>query len=65
MGLEEAKKRLEEAGRIAVLTGAGISKPSGIPTFRDAEGLWKAFSPWLRLSLRMGAVEGMKALGLL
>lgn len=30
---------------MAVLTGAGISKPSGIPTFRDAEGLWKNFNP--------------------
>ena len=43
--LEEARKRLEEARRVAVLTGAGISKPSGIPTFRDAEGLWKNFNP--------------------
>jgi len=25
---------------IAVLTGAGISKESGIDTFRDADGLW-------------------------
>ncbi|GAA6734078.1 NAD-dependent deacylase [Thermus oshimai] len=45
MGLEEARRRLREARRVAVLTGAGISKPSGIPTFRDAEGLWKAFNP--------------------
>ena len=30
---------------MAVLTGAGISKPSGIPTFREAEGLWKSFNP--------------------
>jgi NAD-dependent deacetylase len=44
-GLEEARKRLEEARKVAVLTGAGISKPSGIPTFRDAEGLWKEFNP--------------------
>ena len=26
--------------RIVVLTGAGISAESGVPTFRDAEGLW-------------------------
>ncbi len=43
--LQEARKRLEGAGKVAVLTGAGISKPSGIPTFRDAEGLWKNFNP--------------------
>ena len=28
---------------IVVLTGAGISKESGIPTFRDAGGLWHNF----------------------
>lgn len=33
-------------GRLAVLTGAGVSKESGIPTFRDAqEGLWANYSP--------------------
>lgn len=31
--------------RVAVLTGAGISAESGIPTFRDEEGLWKNFNP--------------------
>ncbi len=44
-GLAEARRRLARAERVAVLTGAGISKPSGIPTFRDAEGLWRDFNP--------------------
>src|SRR6187399_1305983 len=26
--------------RIVVLTGAGVSAESGVPTFRDADGLW-------------------------
>lgn len=29
---------------LVVLSGAGISKESGIPTFRDNDGLWKKFS---------------------
>ena len=29
--------------RVVVLTGAGISAESGIPTFRDSNGLWEGF----------------------
>jgi NAD-dependent deacetylase len=36
---------LHNAGNIAVLTGAGISAESGIPTFRSAGGLWRNFRP--------------------
>jgi NAD-dependent deacetylase len=37
---------LRNARRVAVLTGAGISAESGIPTFRDAmTGLWARFRP--------------------
>ncbi len=39
------KERLATAERVAVLTGAGISAESGVPTFRGAEGLWKNFRP--------------------
>lgn len=39
-------ERLRQAQRIAVMTGAGISAESGIPTFRDdADGLWSKFRP--------------------
>ena len=31
--------------RITVLTGAGVSAASGVPTFRGADGLWKNFQP--------------------
>jgi NAD-dependent deacetylase len=44
--LGEARALLAAARRIAVLTGAGISAESGIPTFRDAmTGLWSQFRP--------------------
>lgn len=37
---------LRRAQNIAVLTGAGVSAESGIPTFRDAQtGLWAQFKP--------------------
>ncbi len=36
--------RLATAERVAVLTGAGVSAESGVPTFRDAQtGLWADF----------------------
>lgn len=37
--------RLVQAGSVAVLTGAGISAESGVPTFRDPDGLWEKFDP--------------------
>ncbi|MEM1043459.1 MAG: NAD-dependent deacylase [Bacteroidota bacterium] len=38
-------ERLARAERVAVLTGAGISAESGVPTFRDPGGLWQQFRP--------------------
>lgn len=35
-----AVKLLREAKRLASFSGAGLSKASGIPTYRDAGGLW-------------------------
>jgi len=29
--------------KLVVLTGAGISAPSGIKTFRDSDGLWENY----------------------
>jgi len=38
--------RLRVARAISVLTGAGVSAESGVPTFRDAQsGLWAKFDP--------------------
>lgn len=42
----QARAWLQAAQRVAVLTGAGMSAESGIPTFRDAQtGLWARFDP--------------------
>ncbi|MDT7041449.1 NAD-dependent deacylase [Candidatus Nitronereus thalassa] len=41
----EIRARIAQAKSITVLTGAGISADSGVPTFRGAEGLWKNFRP--------------------
>jgi len=38
-------ERLLSARRVAVLTGAGMSAESGVPTFRDPGGLWEKFRP--------------------
>ena len=44
--MDQARALLSAAPRVAVLTGAGISAESGIPTFRDAlTGLWAQFRP--------------------
>jgi NAD-dependent deacetylase len=52
-----ARQRLAEARRVAVLTGAGISAESGIPTFRDAQtGLWAQFDP-----MQLATEEGFRA----
>lgn len=34
---------LKRANRVVVITGAGISAESGLPTFRGAGGLWRTF----------------------
>ncbi len=39
--LEAAAGALRSARRVAVLSGAGISAESGVPTFRDSDGLWE------------------------
>lgn len=44
-GLEQARRLLAEAHRVCVLTGAGISAESGVPTFRGPEGLWRTYRP--------------------
>ena len=42
---QDLVKRLRPDARITVLTGAGVSAASGVPTFRGADGLWRNFRP--------------------
>lgn len=44
--IEAVARVIRTSKRPVVLTGAGVSKESGIPTFRDAlEGLWAQYDP--------------------
>jgi len=38
-----ARERIAGAQSLTVLTGAGISADSGVPTFRGADGLWRNY----------------------
>ena len=55
--LARARVAIAEAGQVVVLSGAGMSAESGIPTFRDAlTGLWSRFDPH-----ELASVEGFRA----
>src|SRR4051812_30514379 len=41
--LDRAANLIASAQRVLVLTGAGISAESGVPTFRGEGGLWKSY----------------------
>jgi len=43
--MASARARLSGAARVVVLTGAGVSAESGVPTFRGPGGLWQRFRP--------------------
>lgn len=44
--LQEIRRLLQDTNSVAILTGAGVSAESGIPTFRDAQtGLWAKYDP--------------------
>ena len=45
MSVDAVRALLAGARSIAVLTGAGISAESGVPTFRGPGGLWRQYRP--------------------
>jgi NAD-dependent deacetylase len=52
MGIRCATDMIRDSQRAVVLTGAGISTPSGIPDFRSSEnGLWERYDPYEVASL--------------
>lgn len=58
--IRQAAAVLSRAHRLVVLTGAGVSKESGIPTFREAqEGLWARHDPE-RLATMQGFLSNPK-----
>ncbi|MCU0248998.1 MAG: NAD-dependent deacylase [Vicinamibacterales bacterium] len=42
--LDQLADRLRSAHAVTVMTGAGISAESGVPTFRGTDGLWRNYS---------------------
>ncbi|KAF4692335.1 NAD-dependent protein deacylase sirtuin-5, mitochondrial [Perkinsus olseni] len=43
--LSEVRSLIQQSQHIAVITGAGVSAESGIPTFRGKGGLWRHHDP--------------------
>ena len=54
--IDRARELVEKSVRPVVFTGAGMSRESGMRTFRGEDGLWKDFDPEKLSSIR-GLVE--------
>lgn len=58
--ISQVSLMIREARQIAVLTGAGVSAESGVPTFRDAmDGLWSRYDP-LELATQQAFLQNPK-----
>jgi NAD-dependent deacetylase len=53
--LAKARQWLAQARAVTVLTGAGISAESGVPTFRGAGGVWEKVNP-----MELASPEGFR-----
>ncbi len=55
--IDAARVRVAASRRMVVLSGAGMSSESGIPTFRDAQtGLWARYDP-----MQLASAEGFRS----
>ncbi|MEA3432867.1 MAG: NAD-dependent deacylase [candidate division WOR-3 bacterium] len=50
-------RNIIDKGNVVALTGAGVSKESGIPTFREKGGLWDRYDPSI-----YGSIVGLSSL---
>jgi NAD-dependent deacetylase len=50
---QNIKEKIKDLDKFVFLTGAGISKESGIPTFRGSEGLWRKYDP-----MKLASISG-------
>jgi NAD-dependent protein deacetylase/lipoamidase len=50
---QNIKDKIIDLDQFVFLTGAGISKESGIPTFRGSEGLWRKYDP-----MKLASISG-------
>lgn len=55
MSVEHAKKLIKDAELVVSFSGAGLSRESGIHTFRDTDGIWTKVDP-----MKMASVEGFR-----
>jgi NAD-dependent deacetylase len=57
--IQNIKDKIIDLDKFVFLTGSGISKESGIPTFRGPEGLWRKYDP-MKLASISGFYEDPK-----
>ena len=58
--LEQAATWVRDAKRFVITAGAGMGADSGLPTFRGAEGFWKAYPAFRQLGLEWRALARPK-----
>jgi len=58
--IKDAAELMKNRKQCVVLTGAGISAESGIPTFRSRGGLWEKYDPAVYASIDVFKVDPSK-----